>query len=288
MTATDSSGASNAAASIDITINLQNVNEAPVANGDTVTIDEDTPITIDVLDKDGDPDANDTLTVSGTQRPTHGEATLGPDNTITYTPDLHFDDSDSFTYRVTDMEGLFDEAEVGVVITMVNDTPEFVGVFERRVAIGAAVGTEVGAPIAATDPDGDPLTYEHSGKDATSLLIDGNSGQLTVNAALEATAADAPLVVTVTATDPDMGGGEHRGDHHGYGGHADRRRWRGWRGAAAGAGPLGGGLRMDRDRRHRGLGRRERSADRDLVGRGDRLGRGLGPGPALRLRPQYR
>ena len=204
VTATDSSGASNAAASIDITINLQNVNEAPVANGDTVTIDEDTPITIDVLDKDSDPDANDTLTVSGTQRPTHGEATVGPDNTITYTPDLHFDDSDSFTYRVTDMEGLFDEAEVGVIITMVNDTPEFVGVFERRVAIGAAVGTEVGAPIAATDPDGDPLTYEHSGKDATSLLIDENSGQLTVNAALEATAADAPLVVTVTATDPDM------------------------------------------------------------------------------------
>ena len=127
MTATDSSGASNAAASIDITINLQNVNEAPVANGDTVTIDEDTPITIDVLDKDSDPDANDTLTVLGTQRPTHGEAAVGPDNTITYTPDLHFDDSDSFTYRVTDMEGLFDEAEAGVIITMVNDTPEFVG-----------------------------------------------------------------------------------------------------------------------------------------------------------------
>ena len=54
------------------------------------------------------------------------------------------------------------------------------------VAENALPGTDVGAPIAATDPDGDTLTYTLEGTDADSfdILSTSNGGQIRTNAAL--------------------------------------------------------------------------------------------------------
>ena len=38
----------------------------------------------------------------------------------------------------------------------------------------------IGEPVSATDPDGDPLTYELSGADAASFAVDARTAQLSV------------------------------------------------------------------------------------------------------------
>ena len=51
------------------------------------------------------------------------------------------------------------------------------------VAEDAAIGANVGGPVAATDPDGDPVTYTFTGSDA--FAIDRNTGQITVQTGLD-------------------------------------------------------------------------------------------------------
>ena len=55
----------------------------------------------------------------------------------------------------------------------------------RSVAEDAAPGTAIGAPVSATDADGDPLAYSLSGTDVDAFGIDRGTGQLTTSAALD-------------------------------------------------------------------------------------------------------
>ena len=64
-----------------------------------------------------------------------------------------------------------------------------------------APGTDIGAPVAATDADDDVLTYTLEGTDAASFDIDPATGQLITKAALDEEATDT-YTVTVRATDP--------------------------------------------------------------------------------------
>ena len=56
---------------------------------------------------------------------------------------------------------------------------------ERRVAENTAAGEPVGAPLAATDPDGDELTYALAGPDAGAFAVDAGRGQVRTRAALD-------------------------------------------------------------------------------------------------------
>ena len=62
------------------------VNDPPTAVDDSATTDEDTPVTIAVLDNDSDLVEGDTLTVTGVGSPSHGTATDNGDGTVTYSP----------------------------------------------------------------------------------------------------------------------------------------------------------------------------------------------------------
>ena len=55
----------------------------------------------------------------------------------------------------------------------------------RRVDAGAGAGENIGAPVSATDVDGDTLTYSLEGTDAVSFAIDSTTGQLQTSAALD-------------------------------------------------------------------------------------------------------
>ena len=86
------------------------------------------------------------------------------------------------------------------------------------VAENTPAGEDIGDPVAATDEDGDTLTYSLGGTDATSFTIDASSGQLQTAAALDhetqssyavtvkvaandGTGGTAEIAVTVTVTD---------------------------------------------------------------------------------------
>ena len=55
----------------------------------------------------------------------------------------------------------------------------------RSVAENSAAGTNVGAPVTASDPDGNSLTYSLSGTDAASFTIDAATGQIQVDASVD-------------------------------------------------------------------------------------------------------
>ena len=198
---------------VDVTINLENVNEPPVAVDDAPAgFNEDTSTTIDVLDNDSDPeDEASDLTVSIQRRPSNGSVAVnapvnpGERPTVTYTPRANYHGSDSFTYRLRDTGNLNSSvATVALTIDAVNDAPVFAeATAERSVSEVAEAGEELGAPLTATDIDGDLLTYSLSGGSGN-FDIDEHSGQISVAGGAALNAGTQPeVVVTVTASDPD-------------------------------------------------------------------------------------
>jgi hypothetical protein len=106
-----------------IIITVTPVNDPPVAVDDEETTDEDTPVVIDVLDNDSDPD--DPLDEPDViDDPANGTITVNGDSTITYTPDDNFVGQDTFTYAICDPEPLCDTAIVIITVLPVIDTLE--------------------------------------------------------------------------------------------------------------------------------------------------------------------
>ena len=89
-----------------------------MANDDTATTDEETPVNINVVANDTDPDgAIDPATVFIVTGPDYGTAYANADGTVDYTPDAGFTGPDTFTYTVDDDEGnTSNEATVNVTV----------------------------------------------------------------------------------------------------------------------------------------------------------------------------
>ena len=93
---------------------------------------------------------------------------------------------------------------VTVTVTDVNEAPQFPGdATTRSVTDDTGAGENVGAPVEATDPEGDSLTYVLGGTDASSFDIATSTGQLLTKAALD----NSSYSVTVSVTDGKDAGG---------------------------------------------------------------------------------
>ncbi|WP_417236304.1 Ig-like domain-containing protein, partial [Bizionia paragorgiae] len=92
-------------------------NEAPIANADTATTTESTPITVVVLANDFDPDA-DPISITGTSSPTYGTITVNTNGTIIYTPNPGYIGEDTFEYTICDdgIPALCDTATVTITV----------------------------------------------------------------------------------------------------------------------------------------------------------------------------
>ncbi|UCC67460.1 MAG: cadherin-like domain-containing protein [Armatimonadota bacterium] len=101
-------------------------NTPPVALDDSATTDEDTPVTIAVLANDSDADG-DSLTVTSVTDPPSGSAVINADETVTYTPDVGYDGSDSFEYTISDGRGGTDTAAVSITVVAAPELYNFVG-----------------------------------------------------------------------------------------------------------------------------------------------------------------
>jgi thermitase len=86
-----------------VTVTVNAVNDAPVANDDSATTREGTAVTIDVLANDRDVDG-DSLSVASVTPGTSGSATINGTSVI-YTPNSGFTGTDSFTYTISDGQG---------------------------------------------------------------------------------------------------------------------------------------------------------------------------------------
>ena len=117
-TVSDGNGGT-ATATVSVTVNP--VNDAPVANADSATTNEDSPITVNVVGNDIDVEG-DTLVVSAVTQGVNGTVTFAG-GSVTYTPNGNFNGSDSFTYTVSDGNGGTSTATVNVTVMPVNDAP---------------------------------------------------------------------------------------------------------------------------------------------------------------------
>ena len=107
-----------------MTVTVGAVNDAPVANADTASTDEDTPVTIAVRGNDTDPE-NDPLTVTAVTQGTNGSVSIDPvTGNPVYTPNANWSGTDTFTYTIDDGNGGTDTATVTVTVGAVNDVPE--------------------------------------------------------------------------------------------------------------------------------------------------------------------
>jgi VCBS repeat-containing protein len=153
-----------------VTVTVLPVNDAPVAQSQTVSTPEDTPkaITLGVTDVDGP--APTFAIVSG---PAHGTLS-GTGATRTYTPVENYTGPDSFTFRANDGSLDSNVATVSITVTPVNDAPLAA---DDEYSTNEDVPFGIGAPgVLAddTDVEGSPLS--------AALVAGPAHGTLTLNA----------------------------------------------------------------------------------------------------------
>ncbi|MDA0739643.1 MAG: Ig-like domain-containing protein, partial [Nitrospirae bacterium] len=112
-TVMDAQGLESNEATVTVTVTM---NEAPVANDDSVTTEENVGVVIAVLANDTDDGGLNASSVVVQNGPSHGMATADPGTgDITYTPNLGFSGSDSFTYMVEDTQGALSNVAIVTV-----------------------------------------------------------------------------------------------------------------------------------------------------------------------------
>ncbi|MFC4778866.1 tandem-95 repeat protein [Paenibacillus sp. GCM10023252] len=134
-----------------VTVTVTPVNDPPVAPNSFATTPEDTAVAGAVAATDVD---GDTLVYSLLTAPTHGTAVVNGDGTYTYTPDLDFAGTDSFTVLVDDGNGGTAIGSVTITVTSINDVPVAGDVTDTT-----PEDTPSNGQIVAVDQDGDILTY---------------------------------------------------------------------------------------------------------------------------------
>uniref|UniRef100_UPI0015DF3DAE tandem-95 repeat protein n=6 Tax=Vibrio parahaemolyticus TaxID=670 RepID=UPI0015DF3DAE len=131
------------------------INDAPNAENDVITTEEDTAVTIDVLVNDSDVEG-DVLSIQSASGPSEQGSVDIVDGKLVFTPAENFNGEATITYIVTDGD-LTDEAKVTVTVTPVNDSP---------VAVDDTVSTQEDTVVTIdvlpndSDVDGDKLSIQ--------------------------------------------------------------------------------------------------------------------------------
>jgi VCBS repeat-containing protein len=162
-----------------VSIVVQNVNDPPLANDDSATTAVDTPVTIDAVANDSDPDGNLVPTsASVVSAPEYGAAVNNGDGSFTYTPGAGFFGNDSFQYQVCDTDGACDQATVWISVEPDNDPP-----VANDDSASTLEETAVAIDVAAndSDPDGnlDPYSASVVSGPANGLVTNNDNGSFT-------------------------------------------------------------------------------------------------------------
>lgn len=133
-----------------VSITVVAVNDAPVAFAQSVSTAEDTALSIALIATDVDLDS---LTFSIVTGPSNGVLS-GSGPNVTYTPNVHYHGSDSFTFKASDGTADSNTAVVTITVNPVEDVP----VANAQMVV-TAQDTPKAFTLTGSDADGDPLTY---------------------------------------------------------------------------------------------------------------------------------
>jgi ELWxxDGT repeat protein/VCBS repeat-containing protein len=140
---------------ITVTITVIAVNDPPIAQPDSYTMDEDGTLTVGVddgvLSNDVDVEG-DAMTAEVVTNPSHGTLTLNANGSFTYKPTANYSGSDTFTYRAKDATGQSQPITVTITINAVADPPTAVN--DAKSVVNDGSTHEVDVLANDTDPDG--------------------------------------------------------------------------------------------------------------------------------------
>ncbi len=199
-----------------ITLNVNNLNEAAVseisdsnaqANGVDEGVETGTIVGITALASDAD--GGDTITYSLSDNA--GGLFVIDANTgvVSVAGDLDAESATTQTIEVTatSSDGSTSTGSFSIAINDINETSISAvrdnDGSDNAVSEGATIGTAVGITALATDADvGDSVTYALSSNPGDLFAIDANTGEVTVNGALDfETSQDHSIEVTATSSD---------------------------------------------------------------------------------------
>ena len=129
------------------------LNQRPLAGDDEATSDG-TPVSIDALRNDHDPE-DGPLLIASVEMPRHGAATVIDGSEILYEPAPAFQGEDTFTYRVSDEHGVTSDALVTVTVSRAGSrTPTSQASTDASTvtsSIGSATGAAATTPLSTSD-----------------------------------------------------------------------------------------------------------------------------------------
>ncbi|WP_217881526.1 beta strand repeat-containing protein, partial [Vibrio alginolyticus] len=183
-----------------VNVDVTPVNDAPVANDDAATTQEDTAVTIDVLPNDTDIDG-DTLRIDSASVPSDQGTVEIVDGKLVFTPAENFHGDAEITYTITD-GSLTDQATVNVTVNAVNDTPVVESSIADQTLAEDFTPYSINLNTAFSDVDNvdSELTFSVSGNSNIQVAIVNGIATFTPTADWNGSEA-----LTFTATDP---GGE--------------------------------------------------------------------------------
>ncbi len=198
---------------VTVSITVNPVNDAPVAEGQALDVPEDTELNgiVSATDIDGDALTYEAITV-----PIHGTLIFSElTGAFTYTPEEDYNGTDSFIIKANDGTEDSNEATIDITITPVNDAPTIALNGDETVHL--FVGdeyTEEG--VTADDVDGDELTQTATGEVDTStpgtytLTYEVSDGELTASVTRTVIVSETlpvPQAPTPAPTPTPSGGG---------------------------------------------------------------------------------
>jgi hypothetical protein len=178
-----------------VSITIQDVPDAPVAQDDSYAVDEDQSLNVDspggpgVMANDADPDnlppfvppgyvpwSGLSVTTTPLLDPSHGALTLNADGSFLYVPDADYAGTDIFSYEVCDSppSSQCDSAVVHLTVSPVNDPPS---AFDDTASTNEDTPATISVLANDSDPDaGDVLSIDSVTQGAHgSVVIGGNA-----------------------------------------------------------------------------------------------------------------
>ena len=190
-----------------VSVTITGTNDAPVANADFATTNEDTPVTFDVRTNDTDVDgtARTVTHINGAAIATGtpvvlsdgGRVALNTNGTLTYTPAANTNGAQTFDYTINDGHGGTATSTVNLTVNPVNDRPVAVNDFGSATEAGGVANGTAGLAatgnVLANDTDVDDtvlvVSAERRGAETGSGVagtvgspLNGTYGTLTLNA----------------------------------------------------------------------------------------------------------
>jgi len=156
-----------------VTLTIRATNDDPIANPDTATTAEDTPVTVAVLANDTDPDGDALKLMSvGCE---YAVPSINDDNTVTVYPALNFTGTLECQYTMEDIHHAWAHTTLHITYTPVNDGPD---------GNPDVAGTMEDQPVAIevlqndTDVDGDTLTIDSATCNVGTPVLIANNRQI--------------------------------------------------------------------------------------------------------------